>query len=46
MLDNKHYSNTFEYLTLLFYMNQSFLIMKFELIDKTRYVKKEDEFHY
>ena len=46
MLDNKHYLNTFEYVTLLFYLKQNLLIMKFQLFDKTRYVKKEDEFHY
>ena len=46
MLDNKHELNTFEYVTLLFCLKQILLIMKFELFDKTRYVKKEDEFHY
>ena len=36
MLDNKHYLNTFEYVTLLFYLIQNLLIIKFELFDKTK----------
>ena len=31
MLDNKHELNTFEYVTLFFYLKQILLIMKFEL---------------
>ena len=33
MLDNKHYLNTFEYVTLLFYLQQNLLIIKFDLFD-------------
>ena len=46
MQDNKHYLDSFEYVTLFFYLKQILFILKFELFDKTRYLKKEDEFHY